>query len=172
MSLNTFKTTLGYLKSLMRKYTPLDMSADRLEDIYNYLPISDLISTSGQPTEKQFEIIQAQGFEHVINLAPHNAENSLKNEKEILESLGMTYVHIPVNFVNPTNKKFEQFKDVMQELSGKKVWVHCAANMRVSAFMYRYRCVVLAESELTASEALHQIWKPVGVWKGFIEFKK
>lgn len=169
MSLNTIKTSFGYLTSLVRKYTPLDMKAETLDDIYNYLPINELISTSGQPTEKQFGIIKSQGFEHVINLAPHDAENSLKNEEEVLAKLGMSYVHIPVNFVKPTSKKFEKFKDVMAEHEGKKVWVHCAANMRVSAFIYRYRCTVLGEAEATAVEDLHKIWEPFGVWKKFIK---
>jgi hypothetical protein len=39
----------------------------------------------------------------------------------------------------PTDTEFEQFKDAMAKLNGKKIWVHCAANMRVSAFIYRYR---------------------------------
>lgn len=168
MSFNTIKTTMGYLKSLVRKYTPLDANAESLEDIYNYLPIDERISTSGQPSEKQFEIIKANGFEHVINLAPHDAENSLKNERETLESLGMSYVHIPVNFVKPRDKEFDKFKQAMAEYSDKKVWVHCAANMRVSAFMYRYRCHVLGEEQTVAKQALSQIWEPMGVWKKFI----
>lgn len=42
----------------------------------------------------------------------------------------------------------------MQGLGDDKVWVHCAANMRVSAFIYRYRCTVLGEDRDTAARDL------------------
>ncbi|WP_231871650.1 hypothetical protein, partial [Oleiphilus sp. HI0079] len=60
MSVNTLKTTSGYLLSLIRKYSPLSAQAKSksLEDIYNYLPISDRLSTSGQPSEAQFALIK------------------------------------------------------------------------------------------------------------------
>lgn len=168
MSFNTVKTTLGFIKSLLVKYTPLDTKSDSLQDIYNFLTISELVNTSGQPSEKQFALIKEAGFEHVINLAPHNAENSLKDEAKILSNLDITYTHIPVDFSHPTTEDFEAFSSHMQGLIGKKVWVHCAANMRVSAFIYRYRCNVLGESAQNAKQALSKIWEPYGVWKAFI----
>lgn len=168
MSLNTYKTTFGFLKSLIGKYTPLEFRAESLTDIYNYLPINENLYTSGQPTEKQFELIKSSGFENVINLAPHNAENSLKDEKATLKELGISYIHIPVDFKNPTEEDFEIFQKALSDLSGKKVWVHCAANMRVSAFIYRYRQSVLGEPKDVARKDLSQIWEPYGVWKKFI----
>lgn len=168
MSFNTFKTILGFLQSLLRKYTPYDSRAYALTDIYNYLKISDRISKSGQPTEKQFGLIKADGFETVINLAPHHAENSLENEQSVLDHLNIQYIHIPVDFKAPNDLDFEQFKSVMTQLSGKKVWVHCAANMRVSAFIYRYRCTVLNEAPDIAKDTLSKIWEPSGVWRKFI----
>lgn len=168
MTFNTVKTIFGFVKSLVGKYTPLESKADSLEDIYNYLPIDDEISTSGQPTEKQFELIKSSGFNHVINLAPHDAENSLKNEKETLSELDMTYNHIPVDFSNPTDEDFSKFVEVMSNYSNTKVWVHCAANMRVSAFIYRYRCRIKGEPDNTARIKLAKIWEPYGVWKKFV----
>ncbi len=133
MALNTVRTTLGYLRSLLGKYTPTQFRAESLDDIYNYLSLNDRISTSGQPTERQFALVKAAGFADVINLAPHDAENALDDEAGVLEGLGLAYTHIPVNFARPTEKKFEAFCERMGELEDRKVWVHCAANMRVSA---------------------------------------
>ncbi|MCH2159908.1 MULTISPECIES: protein tyrosine phosphatase family protein [unclassified Oleiphilus] len=164
----TITTTAGYLVSLIRKYTPLSAKSETLEDIYNYLPISDLVTTSGQPSEAQFALIKESGFEHVINLAPANAENSLKDEDGTLADLGLSYTHYPVNFVKPSERKFGLFVEKMQELDGQKVWVHCAANMRVSAFMYRYRTQVLKLDMVEARQDLEKIWEPLGVWKTFI----
>lgn len=153
----------------MGKYLPLRSKADCLDDIYNYLPVSDTISTSGQPTQAQFALVQAAGFHHVVNLAPHDAENAIADEPGVLSGLGIKYTHIPVNFAEPTDADFEDFVTRMQALEGEKVWVHCAANMRVSAFIYRYRREILGVADQVARRDLNQIWEPFGVWKGFVD---
>ena len=62
----------------------------------------------------------------------------------------MTYIHIPVDFQNPTDDDFDQFRAVMEQLKEVPVHVHCIANYRVSAFFYRYRRDVLGVGEATA----------------------
>ena len=168
MNWNTFKTTWGYIASLLGKHTGLGRGGKNLQDIYNYLPINERISTSGQPTEKQFELVKAQGFTTVINLAPADAENSLADETGTLAGLGMHYIHLPVNFAKPTNENFETFVQHMKDIEDQKVWVHCAANMRVSAFMFRYRTEVLGEPRDIVQVDLDSIWEPFGVWKKFM----
>ncbi len=166
---NTLRTTLGFITSILEKYTPLQFSGSGIKDTYNYLKINDQLATSGQPTEAQFRLIHTAGYKTVINLAPESVlENSLTTEAALLSELGIEYVHIPVEFNNPTEQDFTAFVNSMQAVSTHKVWVHCAANMRVSAFIYRYRCGVLGEDEITAKQALQQIWEPVGVWKTFV----
>jgi protein tyrosine phosphatase (PTP) superfamily phosphohydrolase (DUF442 family) len=51
----------------------------------------------------------------------------------------MAYVHIPVNFKAPTSQDFRAFCRVMEAFEDRPVFVHCAANMRVSAFVFLYR---------------------------------
>ena len=165
---STIKTIFGFLASLVTRYTPIDLSRKSLEGIFNYLPISDSIITSGQPTEKQFELVKEAGFLKVINLAPHNAENALPDEAAALASLGMDYIHIPVDFQAPTEANYEEFCAAMKELDLAPVLVHCAANMRVSAFMYRYRAEFLGENLRQLEVDLHKIWEPFGVWKTFV----
>ena len=166
---NTVKTTIGFCRGVLERWTPLEPSGTSIEKIYNYLPIADRFTTSGQPNERQFGLIRDAGFEVVVNLAPKSVlENSLKDEGAVLDGLGITYIHIPVDFANPTEEDFTAFVASLQENSGRKVWVHCAANMRVSAFTYRYRRAVLGEDENTAGPDLHKIWEPFGVWKKFI----
>jgi protein tyrosine phosphatase (PTP) superfamily phosphohydrolase (DUF442 family) len=168
VSTKTFKTLLGFFITMIEKYTPLKLSKETLEGIYNRLPISNLVTTSGQPTETQFRLIKEAGYQSVINLAPHNAENALADENALLAELGLPYTHIPVDFSHPTESDFQQFVEAMGNVPSQKVWVHCAANMRVSAFMYRYRCEILKEDKHSATKDLHQIWQPFGVWKKFI----
>ena len=64
----------------------------------------------------------------------------------------MTYIHIPVDFQNPTDQDFEQFCTAMDDLKDVPVHVHCIANYRVSAFFYRYRRNVLDMDEAEGGE--------------------
>lgn len=167
--LNTLKTTWGWIVGLVDRVIPVRSKSQSVENIYNYLQISEELCTSGQPREEEFELIRAAGYKTIINLAPtHVIENSLRDEAQIVSSLGLDYVHIPVDFKNPTEKKFEQFSASYQAVAAGKTWVHCAANMRVSAFIYRYRCAILEEDELQARRDLVKIWEPFGVWKKFV----
>ena len=74
MAFATLKTTIGFLASILGKYTPLSFEKNSLKGIYNYLRISENLTTSGQPSENQFALIKDAGYNTVINLAPHNAE--------------------------------------------------------------------------------------------------
>ena len=159
---------MGYYLTLLRKYVPFSLGKNTVEDVFNYLQISERVSTSGQPTEEQFLLIREQGFRTVINLAPHSADNALKDEQALLMTLGINYIHIPVDFKSPTEDDFNEFSRNMQDVSDGKVWVHCAANMRVSAFMYKYRCSVLNDEPDNAKKDLNKIWQPSGVWKTFL----
>ena len=165
---NTLRTTLGFLATLITRYTPLDLSRSSLDGIFNLLRISDALTTSGQPTEAQFRRVRDAGFRRVINLAPHGGENALPDETSTLAALGIEYVHIPVDFKAPSEDDFARFCEAMEASRGKPVWVHCAANMRVSAFVYRYRRDVLRENAETAARDLKKIWEPFGAWKAFV----
>ena len=145
------------------------MSHNCLENIYNYLKISDKIATAGQPSVEQFSYIKQAGYQVVINLALKDSSNALRNEKEIVETGGMQYIHIPVIWENPTEDKLKEFIQVMKINLDKKVFVHCAANKRVSAFVYLYRRSEESIDEEIAKKDLHQIWVPNEIWQQFIQ---
>lgn len=166
---STVRTIVGYCRAFLKRRLGMREGGNDLQAIYNYLDIESLYATSGQPTEEQFPLIKNAGYQTVINLAPTSmVENSVIDEAAILEKLGMTYVHIPVDFKNPKEHDFQLFVSALNDASEQKVWVHCAANMRVSALTYRYRCEVLGEPKVSAEAALHKIWQPMGVWKEYI----
>lgn len=143
--------------------------SDSLEKIYNYRKIPGLYSTSGQPDERQLEQIVSSGFDQIINLAPKSVlENAVVNEAEILEQLGARYTHLPIDFTDPTDADFDRFVELVGDAPADRLWVHCAANMRVSAFTYRYRRDVLGEDEAQARTDLLSIWEPTGPWKRFL----
>ena len=79
------------------------------ETSHNWRRLDDRITTSGQPTEQQLANIQALGVRHIINLGLHTHEKALPDEAASVGGLGMTYIHIPVNFQNPTDEDFAEF---------------------------------------------------------------
>jgi protein tyrosine phosphatase (PTP) superfamily phosphohydrolase (DUF442 family) len=138
------------------------------EFIYNWRRLDNRITTSGQPTEEQLVDIHALGVRHIVNLGLHSHEKALPDEAKSVRNLGMTYIHIPVDFQNPTAGDFDQFCSVMANLQDVPVHVHCIANYRVSAFFYRYRRDVLRVDEARARLALDEVWQPSGVWEIFV----
>jgi protein tyrosine phosphatase (PTP) superfamily phosphohydrolase (DUF442 family) len=138
------------------------------ETIYNWRRLDDRVTTSGQPTEQQLAAIQALGVRHIVNLGLHSHEKALPDEASSVSRLGMTYIHIPVDFQNPTDADFARFCSAMAELSEVPVHVHCIANYRVSAFFYRYRRDVLGLDESRARADMEEVWRPEGVWASFV----
>ena len=110
-----------------------------LEHIRNFLRIDDGLATSGMPQPDDFTALRQAGFDVVINLALPTSDNALPNEGELVSAQGMTYVHIPVKFDAPQPADFDRFTRVLAACAGQKVFVHCAANKRVSAFVFLHR---------------------------------
>ncbi len=141
----------------------------KLSDSYNYRAISVALTTSGQPTEAQLRAAANEGYEVVINLALHDDPRySLADEQGFVESWGMVYVHIPVQFDAPQEHDLLAFFQAMETYNDKKIHLHCAANMRVTAFLGLYRMIRLGQSEADAFELMRDVWDPDEVWASFI----
>jgi protein tyrosine phosphatase (PTP) superfamily phosphohydrolase (DUF442 family) len=139
------------------------------QTIYNWRRLDDRITTSGQPTEAELADIHALGVRHIVNLGLHSHEKALPDEAASVGRLGMTYIHIPVDFQNPADRDFDRFCSMMEQLKEVPVHVHCIANYRVSAFFCRYRRDVLGFDEAEARAEMEQIWKPNPVWAEFVD---
>ena len=139
-----------------------------LSEIYQFRPVDDRLATSGQPTEAQFTEIRDAGFEVIVNLALPTSDNAIKSEGSIVTGLGMIYVHIPVDFTAPNSNDFNSFCGAMDAFTGKKIFVHCAANKRVSTFIYLRRVLRLGADPVAARLDLESIWQPDPVWNRFI----
>jgi protein tyrosine phosphatase (PTP) superfamily phosphohydrolase (DUF442 family) len=140
-----------------------------LTDIYNFIQISDILATSGQPTEAQMSEIAAAGYRVVVNLALPASDNALKDEAATVRALGMDYRTIPVIWEAPKLSDFEQFIPQMDSLAGQKVFVHCAANYRVSMFTALYAEKRWGWTRAQADAHIRRIWEPDEVWARFIE---
>lgn len=142
-----------------------------LASILNYVQLTPDVGTSGQPTAPQFAAIAAAGCVAVVNLAMHDSDGAVPDEGRIVASLGMAYVHLPVDFAAPTQTHLRTFCELMRAFEGRQVWVHCAMNLRVSAFMYRYLQDVRGYSPERARSPLIDAWAPRmdAVWRAFID---
>jgi protein tyrosine phosphatase (PTP) superfamily phosphohydrolase (DUF442 family) len=142
-----------------------------LEDIYNFLPLTEGLLTSGMPTADQMKAVVEAGVEVVVNLAPFDSERDLEDEGALVESLGMKYIHIPIEWESPTLQNLQDFFRVMDENQNNRLLVHCRANYRATGFVTLYRIQRLGWPREQAFKDLHRIWNPdeVPVWKRFIE---
>jgi uncharacterized protein (TIGR01244 family) len=141
-----------------------------VSDVYNYRKVNDQISTGGQPTEEQLRAAAAEGFTTVINLATIDPDRSLADEGGLVRSLGMTYHHIPVKWDDPQANDFAAFEAVIQTSTTEKVFIHCMANFRVTAFYGLYAMKHLGWTETQADEFRAPIWQGSAypIWEKFI----
>ena len=143
-----------------------------MKKILNYYQISDKIATSGQPKQEQFSTIAEDGYKVLINLALTSSSNAIADEDAIVTDLGMVYIHLPVAWEAPQIDDVQIFCHLMSVHRMRKVWVHCAKNMRVSCFMYLYQKHILNLSEEKSCYPMNKIWQPQGVWQELIQKTK
>ena len=95
-----------------------------LKILKNYYQISEMLHTSAQPEIDQFSIIKNNNIETIINLGKTDSPDAIENEGEIVGENSMDYIHIPVDFENPTTNELDFFFNIMEQLSNKNVLVH------------------------------------------------
>jgi protein tyrosine phosphatase (PTP) superfamily phosphohydrolase (DUF442 family) len=145
------------------------MNSAALESIVRYVPVSASLATAGQPSEEQLAAVAAAGFEVVVNLALHNDPRySLKDEAATVASLGMQYVHVPVQFSAPSAADLTAFFGAMERAGPRKVFVHCAHNKRVPVFIALHRILKQGWIEAEALAAMREVWQPDATWEKFI----
>lgn len=140
-----------------------------IEEISNFLSISPALATGGQPSERELGELAQHGFQVVINLGLLDLRYCLPNEDAIVVGLGMHYHHLPVDFQAPRRDDLRRFFELMEASDGKKVFVHCAANKRVSAFVSLYGEAGLGWSPAEGRALIARVWNPSPAWARFIE---
>ena len=144
-----------------------------MDNIINFYQITENIGTGGQPTIGELAEIAEANYSVVVNLAMHDSDNAISEEGDIVSSLGMKYIHIPVPFEAPTSDHLKKFFNVMDSFEDKKVFVHCAVNARVSAFMHQYLTLKKGVSSEQATSPLLNQWLPTmdSNWKSIMELE-
>ena len=143
---------------------------NRIENILNYIKNTESLSTSGQPTEKEFLLIKNEGFEVVINIRPESEMQYVFDEKLIVESLEMKYLKIPMTFDTLNKKILTKFFQTMEEQKEKKVFVHCHHNIRVSGLLAFYRIIKLGWTKEDAYRELGRMMEVNLMLKDFFDY--
>lgn len=137
-----------------------------------YLPsvsiVDDNLCTSAQPSAEQLLQLGKTGLRHVINLALPTSDNAVADEAARLAGQGINYVQLPVIWENPSAEKFTLFAQILWAMRDDAVLVHCACNMRASAFVFLYRVLHEAVPVHEAAALMHAVWRPEGIWRDFI----
>jgi protein tyrosine phosphatase (PTP) superfamily phosphohydrolase (DUF442 family) len=139
-----------------------------LSDASNYRQYSESLSSSGQPTAEQLQDAAEQGFERIVYLAFTDNHSAIEDEDRVVKQLGMDYIHIPIDFDQPTLADFDLFERSMGEIDTAKTLVHCQVNFRASAFSFLYRVLAEDVAILEAKNDLDSVWVPNEVWYLFI----
>jgi protein tyrosine phosphatase (PTP) superfamily phosphohydrolase (DUF442 family) len=142
-----------------------------MENIYNFLKLSDRLFSSGMPTPEQIPAIAENGVQVVINLATSQSEGWIPNEKDLVEAQDIAYYEIPVDWDNPAMKDLTEFMNIMDRHKHQKILVHCQANFRATGFIMLYRVNRLGWAEENALRDLRKIWNPAEypIWEQFIK---
>lgn len=162
--------------ALFAEQETVSTDSSALSSAYNFVEISDSLSTAGQITNEEIAAAGEAGFDVVVNLAPARRDRNLEEGFRVTEA-GMTYVQIPVDWQAPALRDLELFFDVMDANRDRRVFVHCFANMRVSVFVYLYRTLRQGVPEEDAWDEVLEVWDPgadpeTAQWPVFIERAK
>jgi uncharacterized protein (TIGR01244 family) len=141
-----------------------------LESVRNFQVVDDRLASAGQIAYDQIPEIRDRGYEVVVNLAIADEERNGWEGFRVAEA-GLSYVHIPVDWQEPKVSDVRMFFDVMEANRDRKVFVHCFANMRASAFVYLYRSLVEGVPDDEALATMNEVWDPAEQqqWADLIE---
>ena len=98
------------------------------------IPIDGVLS-GGQPTPEQIEQAARAGFATVINLRTSEEMAEVAWEQELVERLGMEYVHIPIaGFDGLTRSNIDRIDEALRRsLEDGPILFHCASGNRIGA---------------------------------------
>ena len=113
---------------------PIKLDAKGFQEVF--AKVGDLY-ISGQPSAESFSMLKSEGVTTVINLRTpsemDNRESVPFDEKVVVDSLGLEYIHIPLGGTEfpYTNEALQKFADAVDKAEGK-VLLHCTVGRRAS----------------------------------------
>lgn len=135
-----------------------------MHTITNFYQYSKNLAAGAQPTVDDFIELKNEGFDVIFNISPYTTRNAIHNEAEIIEKLGLYYVHFPVDCSNLKPLHYKTFEGILNGLRGKKVFVHCGGNIKSSNLIHIYDVLVNGKDEKESLQTLYKIQNPEEKW--------
>jgi protein tyrosine phosphatase (PTP) superfamily phosphohydrolase (DUF442 family) len=146
----------------------LEETPESLTGVFNYRAYTSSFASAGQPTREQFTALRDAGFERVVYIAFSDSGKAIADEDVIVKDLGMSYLHVPVDWEAPEPADFDTFASYMRQNPDAKTLLHCQVNARATAFSFLYR-VIYQEVPIAAAKAdMNSVWQPNETWRDFI----
>jgi protein tyrosine phosphatase (PTP) superfamily phosphohydrolase (DUF442 family) len=100
------------------------MRAAVVDGVGNFYKVNDHLYRGAQPTDRGFRSLSQLGIRTVLDLRiPEERSNQ---EEKIVKSLGMRYVHLPMNGSQyPTDAEIQKALSVLDDRSAWPIFVHC-----------------------------------------------
>lgn len=127
-----------------------------MSSINRFREETPFLTTAAQPTAEQLDWLKAQGYEAIVNISTPTAKNFVSDEPRLVMEKGMTYVHVPVDCSALKPDHYALVSGVLKSVQGKKVLLHCAGNVKASAFAHIFRVKELGEDATVLKNELRQ----------------
>ncbi len=127
-----------------------------LKGIRNAGKISDVLYRGAQPKEVGLSELKILGITTIVDLRGEDREK-IAWERNLAESLGMRFVHIPVSgWSPPTDEQVVQFLSLFRSERGQKIFVHCRfGDDRTGVFVATYR---MTFEKWSAQQAMKEMY--------------
>jgi uncharacterized protein (TIGR01244 family) len=104
----------------------------------NYVELSSLIGTGGQPDQTGMKQLAEKGYKTIINVRTSSEEFDLAGEEKQALQLGLRYYMVPFSGQELQEEQALAFNTLLSALKGEKVFIHCGSGNRVGSLMMIY----------------------------------
>ena len=118
--------------------------------------INEVLYRGAQPRKQGLAELKKLGIATIVDLRGED-KSKIAWEHRQAETLGMRFVHIPVNgWAPPSNEQVAQFLSLFRSDPGQKVFVHCRfGDDRTGVFVAVYR---MAVEKWSAEQAMKEMY--------------
>lgn len=112
-------------------------ASDLTNNIRNFKPLVDNISTSGTISSNGFLALEKNGFDIIID-ARTPPEGTAAEQKQV-EALGMQYFNLPIDGRSIPQARVAALAKILAKNKGKKILLHCVSANRAGALWAEYQ---------------------------------
>jgi protein tyrosine phosphatase (PTP) superfamily phosphohydrolase (DUF442 family) len=112
------------------------VEGENLPRIENFRQVDDRMYAGGQPDDEAFRRLADLDVDLVVDFRAHSRGDPGRDDPELLHSLGMEYVRLPVpDGQAPNYQTIDRFVEVIEGHRGGKIFIHCGGGVGRSTVM-------------------------------------